>query len=101
MCLEFSYLKRISVLQAQFALVPEEKPLSYRCEGENAPVIARFLSTNPPLLALERGSKVSFAWMMPTGNGVYYDGEGIRIEEQRAALQLNEAGKRSRCVLAQ
>ena len=101
MCLEFSYLKRISVLQAQFALVPEEKPLSYRCEGENAPVITRFLSTNPPLLVLERGSKVSFAWMMPTGNGVYYDGEGIRIEEQRAALQLNEAGKRSRCVLAQ
>ena len=101
MCLEFSYLKRISILQAQFALVPEEKPLSYRCDGDSAPVIARFLSTNPPLLTLERAGKVNYAWMMPTGNGVYYDGEGIRIEEKQGRLLVNEAAKTTSCVLAQ
>lgn len=99
MCLEFSYLKRISALQAQFALVPEEKPLSYRCDGQDEPVTARFHSTNPPLLTLERSGKVSYAWMMPTGHGVTYDGEGIRIEEKRGELLLNEAGKASRCSL--
>ena len=100
MCLEFSYLKRLSIMQAQFALVPEEKPLSYRCDGEPEPMTVRFHSTNPPLVTLERSGKVSYAWMMPTGNGVYYEGEGLRIEEKRAALLLEEAGKATRCVLA-
>lgn len=101
MCLEFSYLKRISTLQAQFALVPEEKPLSYQCAGQSEPMIVRFHSTNPPLVTLERTGKLSYAWMMPTGNGVHYDGEGIRIEERRGELLLSEEKKTNRCVLAQ
>ena len=57
MCLEFSYLKRLSIMQAQFALVPEEKPLSYRCDGEPEPMTVRFHSTNPPLVTLERSGR--------------------------------------------
>lgn len=98
MCLEFSYLTRISELQAQFALVPQEGPVRYQCANVAEPIPVTFYSTNPPLITVTLDKQPQFAWMFPTGGGVNYQGEGVNFLEQRGKASISYNGNSLACV---
>ncbi len=98
MCLEFAYLKRIAQLQAQFALVPSEGPIHYRCEGIEQPQALTFYATNPPLLAFVQNERHTLAWMMPTRGGVNYEGDGVNFLERKGGGELTLGNSRHVCV---
>lgn len=98
MCLEFSYLTRISELQAQFALVPQEGPLHYQCANVAEPIPVTFYATNPPLITVTLDKQPRFAWMFPTAGGVNYQGEGWNFLEQRGKATITHKGQSLACV---
>ncbi len=88
MCLELSYMERLSQLQAQFELVPKEGPIHYQCGTDKQDAWLTFYATPLPAVFVKYHDQVREAFMGPLSRGVKYTSHELTVIEHKQAATI-------------
>lgn len=100
-CVEDSYVRRIAELQAQYGLVRNRGPVTYKCEDGAKEVIAVFYSTEPPTLVAKHDNRVSLMYKIPSASGTKYAGPNESLWEDRneASITWGYSSPEMKCAV--
>lgn len=87
MCLELSYIKRISELQSQFNLVPKDGPLLYDCDHQ-AKLTLTFYATELPTVVAVYQDQHKEAFMGPDSKGHDYKSDELKVTERKGGATV-------------
>lgn len=88
MCLELSYMERLSELQAQFERVPKEGPIHYQCGTERQDAWLTFYATSLPAVIVKYHDQYREAFMGPLSRGVKYTSHELTVVERKQAATI-------------
>ncbi|WP_024870697.1 lysozyme inhibitor LprI family protein [Tolumonas lignilytica] len=88
MCLELSYMERLSELQAQFELVPKEGPIHYQCGADKRDAWLTFYATTLPAVIVKYNGQYRDAFMGPLSRGVKYNSHNLTVVEGKHIATL-------------
>jgi uncharacterized protein len=97
MCLELSYMERLSQLQAQFELVPKEGPIHYQCGADKQDAWLTFYATQLPAVMVKYQDQYRSAFMGPLSKGVEYTSYELTVIERKKAVTISWGGKTLEC----
>jgi uncharacterized protein len=97
MCLELSYMERLSQLQAQFELVPKEGPIHYQCGADKQDAWLTFYATPLPAVMVKYQDQYRSAFMGPLSKGVEYTSYELTVIERKKAATINWGDKTLEC----
>ncbi|WP_321405931.1 hypothetical protein [Tolumonas auensis] len=97
MCLELSYLERVSELESQFELVPKEGPIHYQCGSDKQDVWLTFYATQLPAVIVKYQDQYREAFMGPLSRGVKYTSHELIVEERKQAATIHWDDKTLDC----
>ena len=97
MCLELSYMERLSQLQAQFELVPKEGPIHYQCGTDKQDAWLTFYATILPTVIVKYNGQVRSAFMGPLSRGVKYTSHELTVIERKKAATISWDDKTLEC----
>ncbi len=97
MCLELSYMERLSELQSQFDLVPKEGPIHYQCGPEKQDVWLTFYATSLPAVIVKNNDQYREAFMGPLSRGVKYTSHELTLVERKQAATIYWDDKTLEC----
>jgi uncharacterized protein len=93
-CVQRNYIYRIAELQANFALVPSQKPIFFTCNNNPAnEVVATFYQTDPATARLERGDTVITAFL----RGSQYEGQNVTFAMKNKTASIEWRGEKLQC----
>ena len=97
MCLELSYMERLSQIQAQFELVPKEGPIHYQCGTDKQDAWLAFYATILPAVIVKYNGQVRSAFMGPLSRGVKYASYELTVIERKKAATISWDDKTLEC----
>ena len=97
MCLELSYMERLSELQSQFDLVPKEGPIHYQCGADKHDVWLTFYATSLPAVIVKNNDQYREAFMGPLSRGVKYTSHELTVVERKQAATIQWDDKTLEC----
>lgn len=97
MCLELSYMERLSQIQAQFELVPKEGPIHYQCGTDKQDAWLTFYATILPTVIVKYNGQVRSAFMGPLSRGVKYTSHELTVIERKKAATISWDDKTLEC----
>ena len=97
MCLELSYMERLSQIQAQFELVPKEGPIHYQCGTDKQDAWLTFYATILPAVIVKYNGQVRSAFMGPLSRGVKYTSYELTVIERKKAATISWDDKTLEC----
>jgi Uncharacterized protein conserved in bacteria, putative lipoprotein len=97
MCLELSYMERLSQIQAQFELVPKEGPIHYQCGVDKQDAWLTFYATILPTVIVKYNGQVRSAFMGPLSRGVKYTSYELTVIERKKAATISWDDKTLEC----
>ena len=97
MCLELSYMERLSQIQAQFELVPKEGPIHYQCGTDKQDAWLTFYATPLPAVFVKYHDQVREAFMGPLSRGVKYASHELTVIERKKAATISWDDKTLDC----
>ena len=97
MCLELSYMERLSQIQAQFELVPKEGPIHYQCGTDKQDAWLTFYATPLPAVIVKYHDQVRSAFMGPLSQGVKYTSYELTVIERKKAATISWGDKTLDC----
>jgi uncharacterized protein len=97
MCLELSYMERLSQLQAQFELVPKEGPIHYQCGTDKQDAWLTFYATKLPAVMVKYQDHYRIAFMGPLSKGVKYSSHELTVVERKKAATISWDDKTLDC----
>ena len=97
MCLELSYMERLSQIQAQFELVPKEGAIHYQCGTDKQDAWLTFYATPLPAVIVKYHDQVREAYMGPLSRGVKYASYELTVIERKKAATISWDDKTLEC----
>lgn len=88
MCMELSYMARVSELQSQFNLVSRDGPLVYHCDQQQPDVTLTFFATDLPTVVVVYKNQHKEAFMGPMSHGTDYVSGELKVTERKQGATI-------------
>jgi uncharacterized protein len=87
-CVRDAYYRRIAGLQARYALIAGNGPVSYDCDDGASEVEATFFVTDPPTVIVRRNGAAALLYSVPSGSGARYQGSMETFWEHQGEVRI-------------